>query len=259
MHTHLCHHAVGVPVDLARRAVELGIPEIGVSEHNPMRRDDFDAWHMFESKLDEYLENISEARARFPQLRILAALEVDYLPDHEDWIRDLASRHPWDYFIGSVHYVDGGWDIDNPNKLDQWRARRSFDVWSEYFERLTQAAASGLFQTIGHPDLPKKFGFVPDEDCTPLFVRFLDAAARSGVAVEINTAGLRKECREMYPSPAFLKLAHERRVPLTFGSDAHHPDEVGKDFESALRLALDCGYTHGARFDKRQLRSVALR
>jgi histidinol-phosphatase (PHP family) len=258
MHTRLCHHAVGDPVDLAQRAVELGFTEIGVSEHNPMARDDFDNWRMLMSKLDEYLENLEAARRKFPQLRILAALEVDYLPGQEDWIRDLAGRHSWDYFIGSVHYIDGGWDIDNPAKLDQWRARDAFEVWSAYFDRLTAAAASGLFQIIGHADLPKKFGFRPSQDCRPLFARFLDAAASSGVAVEINTAGLRKDCREMYPSPEFLSMARERGVPLTFGSDAHHPSEVGMDFDLALNLARKCGYTHSVRFEQRRPTSAPL-
>jgi histidinol-phosphatase (PHP family) len=258
MHTHLCHHAEGVPMDLARRAMELGLEEIGISEHNPMPRDDFDNWRMYLSRLDEYLAGIEEARRAYPRLRILAALEVDYLPGAEDWIRELASRHDWDYFIGSVHYVEGGWDIDNPAKMEQWRARRPYEVWEEYFTRLTAAAESGLFQTIGHPDLPKKFGIVPTEDCTPMYGRFLDVAARRGVAVEINTAGLRKDCREIYPSLGFLEMAAARRVALTFGSDAHKPEEVGMDFVAALELARRAGFTHAVRFEKRQVRSVGL-
>lgn len=258
MHTHLCHHAEGGAIDLARRAVELGLPEIGISEHNPMPADDFDNWHMHLAKLGEYLEGIEAARREFPQLRILAALEVDYLPGHEDWIRDLAGRYAWDYFIGSVHYIDGGWDIDNPTKIEQWRKRDAYEVWAAYFERLTAAASSGLFQCIGHPDLPKKFCFMPDRDCTPLFERFLDAAAARGVAIEINTAGLRKDCREMYPSPAFLRLARERGVGLSFGSDAHQPGEVGMDFTAAVRLAHECGYRQAVRFDQRQVRTVEI-
>ncbi|MBX3745984.1 MAG: histidinol-phosphatase HisJ family protein [Verrucomicrobiae bacterium] len=252
MHTQLCHHAEGVPYDLALSAARRGLTEIGLSEHNPMPRDDFDNWHMALAALDGYLDGIRLARERVPQLTLRAALEVDYIPGHEDWIRQLAARHDWDYFIGSVHYIDGGWDIDNPAKLDQWRARDAFDVWAKYFDRLTAAASSGLFQIIGHPDLPKKFGFVPGCDCTPLFETFLDAAARHGVAIEINTAGLRKPCREMYPAPAFLRLARQRGVLLTFGSDAHHPDEVAADFPAAVALARDCGYTETVRFEQRR-------
>jgi histidinol-phosphatase (PHP family) len=258
MHTHLCHHAEGLPKDLARRAVELGLSEIGVSEHNPMPNDDFDQWRMYLSKLEEYLAALDDARTAFPDLRIRSALEVDYLPGHEEWVRNLAGRHEWDYFIGSVHYIDGGWDIDNPGKLDQWRARDAYDVWSAYFERLTAAADSGLFEIIGHPDLPKKFRFMPNRDCVPLFERFLDVAAARGVAIEINTAGLRKDCREMYPSLEFLKLASARGVGLTFGSDAHQPGEVGMNFADAVLLAREAGYRECLRFEKRRARRVPL-
>lgn len=258
MHTHLCHHAEGVPTDLARRAVEVGLSEIGVSEHNPMPDDNFDVWRMYFSKLPEYWNDLDSARRAFPDLIIRAALEVDYLPGHENWIRELAGTHDWDYFIGSVHYIDGGWDIDNPGKLDQWRARDAFEVWSAYFDRLTQAAASGLFDIIGHPDLPKKFRFVPTQDCTPLFERFLDVAAQHEVAIEINTAGLRKDCREMYPSLPFLRLAAKRGVGLTFGSDAHSPTEVGMDFIQAVAVAKEAGFRDCLRFEKRKRRRVPI-
>lgn len=248
MHTHLCRHAEGRPVDMARAALAAGLTEIGLSDHNPMPHDDFDNWRMALAQLDEYWEDIERARAECPGLTIRAALEVDYLPGGEDWVRELAARRPWDYFIGSVHYLSDGWDIDNPQKLDRWRARDPWEVWEAYFERLTAAAASGLFEIIGHADLPKKFGFVPERDCTPLFTRFLGAAAAGGVAVEINTAGRRKECREMYPSPAFLALAARMGVPLAFGSDAHRPAEVGLDFAPAVAAARAAGYTHSLRF-----------
>jgi histidinol-phosphatase (PHP family) len=117
MHTPLCHHATGEPVDYAARAVELDLPEIGFSDHSPMERDDFDDWRMRFDDLDCYVEKVRQAQDRFPRLSIKLALEVDYIPGHEDWIRKLASRHRWDYFIGSVHYVADSWDFDNPKKL----------------------------------------------------------------------------------------------------------------------------------------------
>ena len=201
MHTPLCHHAAGEPVEYARHAVAIGLTEIGFSDHSPMRQDDFDNWRMNFSQLDEYVEKVRKAQKDFPQLTIRLALEVDYLPGHEDWIRELAARHPWDYFIGSVHYVSDYWDIDNPAKLSEWNRRDAFEVWSAYFDRLTMAAESKLFEIIGHADLPKKFGIRPTRDCTPLYEKFLAAAKKSGCAIELNTAGLRKDCREIYPEP----------------------------------------------------------
>jgi histidinol-phosphatase (PHP family) len=258
MHTPLCRHAVGEPCDYARRAVELGLTEIGFSDHSPMPRDDFDNWRMLDRQLDEYVAKVRLAQKEFPQLAIRLALEVDYLPGHEDWIRDLAARHPWDYFIGSVHYVSDSWDIDNPAKLSEWNQRDAFEVWQIYFERLTQAAESGLFEIIGHADLPKKFGHRPTRDCTPLYEKFLAAAAKSGCAIELNTAGLRKDCKEIYPSREILQLAFQKGVPITFGSDAHAPGEVGLNFAEAIALARSVGYMETCRFNRRQRESVPL-
>lgn len=258
MHTPLCHHAVGEPVEYAERALAVGLKEIGMSDHSPMERDDFDDWRMSFDKLDEYVEKVRTAQKAYPQLQIKLGLEVDYLPGYEGWIRKLAARHPWDYFIGSVHYVSESWDLDNPKKLSEWKKRDPFEVWTAYFERLTMAAESQLFDLIGHADLCKKFCFVPTQDCTHLYKRFLQAAATNDVAIEINTAGLRKDCKEMYPSPEILQLAAEYSVPLTFGSDAHAPMEVGLDFERAIDLAKRTGHTHWRRFTKRKSETLKL-
>src|SRR3984885_845969 len=173
MHTPLCRHAVGEPMDYAKHAVEIGLTEIGFSDHSPMLRDDFDQWRMRLDQLDEYVEKVRKAQRDFPQLIIRLALEVDYLPGQEEWIRELAKMYPWDYFIGSVHYISDGWAIDNPEKMSEWKKRDPYEVWSAYFDWLTRAADSGLFEIIGHADLPKKFGIYPKQDCTSLFDRFL--------------------------------------------------------------------------------------
>lgn len=258
MHTPLCRHAVGEPVEYARRAVELGFTEIGFSDHSPMLQDDFDEWRMRNDQLDEYVQKVELARRECPQLTIRLALEVDYLPGHEDWIRHLATRHPWDYFIGSVHYVSDHWDIDNPQKLSNWKNRDPYEVWSLYFQRLTQATESRLFEIIGHCDLPKKFGHRPTRDCTPLYHSFLAAARQCDVAIELNTAGLRKDCREIYPSQSLLALAFQHGVPITFGSDAHAPQETGLNFAEAIAAARHVGYRQTCRFNQRQRQIVPL-
>ena len=91
-----------------------------------------------------------------------------------------------------------------------------------------------------------------------MFERFLRAASRGDVAIEINTAGLRKDCKEMYPSPAILEMAARERVALTFGSDAHAPGEVGMDFQGAIALARQVGHRHTRQFTRRSKTDVAL-
>ena len=256
MHTRLCRHAVGDPTDLAAQAVRLGFTEIGFSEHNPMPRDDWDDWHMLQADLDTYVENVEQARRDHPGLTIKLALEMDFIPGQEEWIRQIAARHPWDYLIGAVHYVSDAWDLDNPTRLSEWKKRDPFEVWTTYFERLTRAAESGLFEIIAHADLCKKFCFYPKEDCTPLFARFLAATRKHGLAMELNTAGLRKDCREIYPSRSIVQMAWAAGVPITFGSDAHAPGEVGMNFAEAMAVARDVGYTQCCRFTQRRREMV---
>ena len=252
MHTPLCRHASGEPGEYAKHALAVGLTEIGFSDHSPMPRDDFDNWRMYAHQLDEYVAKVRQAQKEFHPLTIRLALEVDYLPGHEDWIRSLAARHPWDYFIGSVHYVSDSWAIDDPQKLSEWKHRNPDEVWAAYFDRLTLAAESGFFEIIGHADLPKKFGHRPAADGLPLYEKFLAAAKKNDCAIELNTAGLRKDCREIYPSRQILELAFEKGVAITFGSDAHAPGEVGMNFAEAIQLAHGVGYRKSCRFVQRK-------
>jgi histidinol-phosphatase (PHP family) len=258
MHTPLCRHATGEPAEYARRALAVGLTEIGFSDHSPMPRDDFDNWRMYDRQLDEYVARVRQTQKDFPDLTIRLGLEVDYLPGGEDWIRGLAARHPWDYFIGSVHYVSDSWAIDDPQKLSEWKHRQAEAVWAAYLDRLTMAAESGLFEIIGHVDLPKKFGHRPPPDSPVRYEKFLAAAKKHHCAIELNTAGLRKDCREIYPGRPILEQAFQAGVPITFGSDAHAPGEVGMNFAEAIRLARGVGYNECCRFIRRKRDLVAL-
>ncbi|HIG31432.1 MAG TPA: histidinol-phosphatase HisJ family protein [Verrucomicrobiales bacterium] len=258
MHTPLCHHATGEPTEYAAHALSIGLEEIGMSEHSPMPSPGIGNWHMLIEDLDLYVSKVEKARRDHPDLTIRLALEVDFLPGHESWIRGLAEKHPWDYFIGSVHYISDTWDVDNPEKMSEWAKHDPYDVWTMYFERLAQAASSGLFEIIGHADLPKKFAIYPEKDCFPTIIKFLDAVSEQGIAIELNTAGLRKNCKEIYPSERLLHAAFERDIPITFASDAHAPEEVGMDFMKAIELARKTGYTKTCRFKDRKRTIVAI-
>ena len=161
MHTPLCRHASGRPAEYAARAIAVGLTEIGFSDHSPMRRDDFDNWRMRFDQLDEYVEGVRRVQKDSAGLIVKLALEIDYLPGHEDWIRELAARHPWDYLIGSVHYVSDSWAVDNPSDIAQWKGRDPYEVWAAYFDRLTQAADSGLFDIIGHAGFAQEIQDLP--------------------------------------------------------------------------------------------------
>jgi histidinol-phosphatase (PHP family) len=255
LHTPLCRHATGWPVEYARAAAERGLSEIGFSDHNPMP-EYFDDWRMLIDELPRYFEAVEEARREFPGLTIRLGLECDFIAGKEGWIEKLASMAEWDYLIGSVHYLPEGWEVDNPKYLARFREGNVEEIWTQYWQVYQECIRSGLFDFVAHPDLPKKFGFKPGGDLRRFYEPVIAALAETGTPFEINTAGLRKECRELYPSTEFLRLAREANVPLLINSDSHDPKELSAGFDQALAAAKEAGYSSTLRFHRRERREV---
>lgn len=246
LHTPLCKHAVGLPTEYAARAVELGLPEIGFSDHSPMPSV-HDNWRMLIDEFPTYLKIIETARAAYPQMPIRLGLEVDYFESGESWIAHLAQLAKWDYLIGSVHYL-GDWAMDDPALVRRFGERPVEETWERYWSLFGKAARSGHFDIMAHPDLVKKFGHIPKGNLDRYYEPALQAVLEAGVAIEINTAGLFKDVREMYPARRFLEMAGEAQVPLVISSDAHEPDHVGREFSQAANLARECGFSELQRF-----------
>ena len=75
---------------------------------------------------------------------------------------------------------------------------------------------------------------MPDE----FHARMAEAAARSGMAAEVSSAGLRKPVGEAYPAPDLLARFVSLGVPLTTASDAHALDRVA-EHRGELAVLLD--------------------
>lgn len=255
-HTPLCRHAEGEPEAYVDAAIAAGLTEYGVSDHAPQIPEPYDDWRMLESELPEYFDWIERARNHAAgRLPIRAGLECDWLEGCEEWIQTLAAKYDWDYLIGSVHYL-GDWDFDNPKWVGSvWKDADVDDVWKRYWATYARMADSGLFDILAHPDLVKKFGYVPVGDLSRFYEPAIDAIAASGAAIEINTAGWHKTCEEAYPSKGFLEIACSAGIPLVISTDAHAPSEVGRDIGRAVDLAKSVGYTETLLFEKRKSRS----
>ena len=254
-HTPLCLHAEGTPQQYIDAAIAAGLTEYGISDHAPVKKSDgtepFDDWRMLTSQIPEYIQWIADAKAHAAdKITVRCGLECDWLPGCENWTEHLRTLHPWDYLIGSVHYITTGsdssdtWDFDNPAWLGRWAESDVEEAWSLYWQAYTDMADSGLYDVLGHPDLIKKFGYKPEGDLTRYYEPAIDAIATAGTIIEINTAGLHKPCAEMYPDTAFLELARDAGIDLIISSDAHHPSEVARDRNTAIATAKAAGYTH---------------
>jgi histidinol-phosphatase (PHP family) len=237
-------------------ASERGIAELGVSEHVYRFRQALDVWqHPFwrEQAVDD-LEAYCEFVRERTDLRL--GLEVDFVPGTEDRTQNLIERAQLDYVVGSVHFLrDAAVDHD---RYDIWREARSADeVWRRYFETLGEAARSGLFDILAHPDLVKMWGSQrprPDGDLRRFYELAIEGIAESQIAIEVSTAGLRKPAGELYPAPAFLELCLEAGCPVALSSDAHVPGDVGRDYDRALELLDSLGVEELSVFDHRERR-----
>lgn len=251
LHTARCGHAEGGLEDYVSRALELGLAEIGFSDHFPLLHLRDPSLSMALEELPEYVREIGELAERTTGLTVRMGIEVDYVDGYVDRLAELLRPYPFDYVLGSVHYLDG-WGFDDPRYVDGYRGRDIHALWERYFQVLGDAAECGLFDVLAHPDLIKKFGWRPRGDVRRLYEECLDRVAESGLVVEVSTAGLRKPVGEVYPGEDFLRLCREREIPVTLGSDAHAPGEVGWRFESALALLRRAGYRDIVRFRKRE-------
>ena len=242
----------GTPDELVASARARGLDELGISDHLVPRRLDLDGYGMSHDGIEDYLRAVREAGRRAPGgLRVLAGVEVDFAPDTVAETDALLDAHEFDYVICSVHHVDG-FPFDLPETLDDERWSDPDALFRRYFELIAAAAASGRYDVAGHLDLPAKFGRLPAGDLSACWAAALDAIAAAGMAVELNTGGLHDPIGAVYPDERILAAARERGIAIVFGSDAHDPSQVGRDFDAAVALAWRAGYRTYRRLSDRR-------
>ncbi len=256
MHTPLCGHAIGQPKEYAETAIKLGLEEIGFSDHAPLVSHEDPRITMSMKQLPTYYKMIEEVREKYKkQLRIKVAIEADFIPGLEAKTKKILDDYPYDYVIGSVHFIKN-WGFDDPDTRETWDEIDINRVYHDYYDLLRQSAQSKLFNIMGHVDLVKKFGHRATEDMTTEITKTAKVFKDSGMAVEINTSGLRKPIKEMYPALSNLKIYCKTGVPLTFGSDAHDPNDVGRDYKAAVELAKQAGYKEYVMFKQRKIEKI---
>ena len=190
--------------------------------------------------LDDYVEVVQAVKAE--GLPVVLGLEVDFYQGRMDQVAGLLADYPFDVLLGSVHWL-GIWRFDvlnEPETLAEWDVRHIDQVWEEYTRAMEELAASGACDVFAHPDLVKIAGrvpAVPDE----FYDRITEAAARSGMAAELSSAGWRKPLGEEYPAPPLLARFVDRGVPLTTASDAHALPDVADRVDDMRDLLVRAG------------------
>jgi histidinol-phosphatase (PHP family) len=236
-----------VPIDtFAAQAVELGIPEIAITDHL-----DFDPLapaYRYASFADrERIVRGAAARWGDRGVAIRFGVEITWDSRWGDDIRDHLRRHTYDFTIGSVHDYRGS--PYDPSNVATWVAGRSLaEIVEPYFSEVGRAIRSDLFDAIGHLDVVKRY-LTPhvtaaDLAAAPeLYEPLLDALVDRDTALEINVSGLRQEAKEIYPAAPivarFRELGGER---ITIGSDAHRADTFAWGLDHGYRAAAEAGF-----------------
>jgi histidinol-phosphatase (PHP family) len=241
------------PEDYIAPAIAAGLSEIGFSEHLTLFKD-LEDWNMNPVNISPYINHLQTLRSNTKNIIIKIGLEVDFFAGKEEEISAYLRPLPLDYVIGSVHYlgektVDVGPEFYEGKSIDR--------LFEAYFDSITAAAASGLFDIIGHCDLIRIYGYKPSADQEPLYRKLARTMKTHNVAFEVNTNGRNRPLADFYPDRRFLHIFREENVPVCVNSDAHMPSRVGQYFDEAFELLRYIGFTEMAVFDKRVRRMVS--
>ncbi len=253
-HTPLCNHADGDPSEYAAVAEQRGLRGLLVTCHNPMPGGFSSHVRMREDELDRYVALVERTREQWAgRVDVRLGLEADYFEGYEGYLEQQLQAADFHFVLGSVH-----------PQIPEFRAKYWQDdlvaVQRVYFDLLAQAAETGLFDSLAHPDLIKNFtsqAWDPDA-IHEVICDSLDRIAATGVAMELNTSGVNKTISEMNPFPAMLVEMQKRNIPVTLGADAHQPGRVADGYETALELLSECGFTEVNFFLERQRQTVSI-
>ncbi len=254
MHTPLCKHAAGHPIEYMEQGIKRGLAGIIMTCHSPMPDRFSHRVRMAPEQFNEYVALVREATDEAPDdFDVLLGLESDFFPGMESWLQELHEKAEFHYILGSVH-----WHI--PEYLDAFWQGDPAAFRRQYFDHLAESAETGLFDSLSHPDLvknasPEEWDF---ETVREHVAEALDRIAATGVAMEINTSGLKKPYSEMNPGPEMLSMMAERDIPVVIGSDSHIPGRVGDRFREALEHLAAAGYESVSCFRNRQRQDFSL-
>ncbi|MFC4324210.1 histidinol-phosphatase [Litchfieldia salsa] len=264
LHTHneLCGHATGTIEDYVLQAIEYGLDYIGISDHSPYFFSEEDQPYpgitMAKSEFVPYINEVLRLKNKYKdKIHVLLGIESDFYPHYIDIYREQLIRYPFDYIIGSVHYVMEV-SIFKKGRWEGLSSSEQVQVKETYYDLIQQSAQSGVFQILGHIDAMK--GFYPEfsQIQTDVVDKTLKIIADADIAIEINTSGKTKDCGGWYPSDDILERALFHDVKVTFGSDAHTTERIADEFDLVKKRLKEIGFREWAYFVEKKRKMTAL-
>ena len=259
-----------------RAAAAQNLDEIGISEHSHTFPEFYELYqdtlilddsplgqfqqkwlktNKFKYTIDEYFNFMAKIKKAHPTAKI--GIEVCNFHDQKA-TGEILQKYPFDYRIGSVHYV-WGWGFDFAEVKDEWQRHDLADIYEGYVAEIEKLAASGLYDVLGHPFNLRLFKILPDFDVTEFLERAAAALEKANMAIDVNTGTMyRYPIAEISPYADFMRVAARHKLPVIITSDAHAPADCGKFHDEARDYAKSFGYETTLRFTKRQREIVPL-
>jgi histidinol-phosphatase (PHP family) len=274
-HTHnsLCKHAVGTIEDYVKKAIELDLNVIGISDHFPyeylsseipsLKDIPYEGYAMPTNNLETYILQLDNLKEKYVnQIHIRTAFEIDFFKHQDHLLNKYLKNYlnKLDYILGSVHVLFGKAGVfafDDGRFLNKYKEYDGNDeIYIEYYDSLQVMIKSPTFELdiVTHFDLPKKFDKrIEDEDMIMgKVIETLELVKKHDLTIEINTSGLRKKVKEQYPHIDIIKKIYELGIPILLGSDAHKPEDVAYEFKSIAKMLKNIGFNQLAHFEKRK-------
>jgi len=240
-----------------KRAIEKGLKEICFLDHLTISEPG-NRLSMTPGEVPFYFQAIQNLKNSFSGIiRVKAGLEIDFSPGNTELVQEIIETFSFDVIGSSLHFP-GNIDIVTSNS--DWKQGR-FDtdyVYELYFAQLKIMLKYDYFDVICHLDLPKKFGRKPSRTFDKELDEIITIIKDKDLTVELNTSGYSHPVSEAYPAPGIIKKCHKAGASMTLGSDAHHPDDVGRHFNRAFTLLRSAGYTHLATFTERRRADIPI-
>ena len=233
------------------QAISLSIPEIGFSEHwdvGPYEKNP----RFFQVEL--WYEEIEMLRSKYSgRLTIRAGVEIAEPHLYPIETQEVLHRASFDFVLGSVHFNGNQFLFDE----DYFRNHSADEVYSSYFSELGRMIETADIDIVAHLDIPARtgkpiLGYEPSR-YEKQIRGILERIIHRGLALDINTGGMRKPAALLMPDPVILKWFKEMGgEQLTLGSDAHKVTQLGMHLNRAIKTLQETGLINITHFEKRR-------
>jgi histidinol-phosphatase (PHP family) len=243
--------------EMCQAAIEFGVEEIGFSDHYDLIPED-PCCAFFQA--DAWWQTLQRCREDFRgSLSIRAGIELGEPHLFQTEIQEILGSYPWDYSLASVHWVG------SKTVFDSSYFTNTPDVaYRTYFREVAEMVTRADFDILAHMDVVKRYGFDIYGVYDPLqfeseIREILSICAKRGIALEVNTAYLRRPIQQISPSPVILSwFREEGGQRVTLGSDAHLSEHVGFGLDSAMGFLRSAGFKHLTSFESRNPSTIPI-